>query len=213
MPKTDTITIAPPRFETAAFTIEGTAPYVQRKFSKKAQDAIRKDHEEGGTSRSRKKRDPKDYEAECWEALHTAEDGAAGIPAPAFRAAMISACRAAGVVMTRAKLSLFVEPDGFDPEDGTPLVLITKGSPRRHDAYGRDAHGGTQVMSRPMWDPGWQAVVRITFDADMVGLADVGNLLARAGLQVGIGEGRPDSKKSTGLGWGTFRIVGDEQEV
>jgi len=32
------------------------------------------------------------------------------------------------------------------------------------------------------------------------------NLLARAGLQVGIGEGRPDSKNSAGMGWGLFQI-------
>jgi hypothetical protein len=28
----------------------------------------------------------------------------------------------------------------------------------------------------------------------------------RVGAQVGIGEGRPDSKNSTGMGWGTFEI-------
>jgi len=26
------------------------------------------------------------------------------------------------------------------------------------------------------------------------------------GLQVGIGEGRPDSRDSAGLGWGTFKL-------
>jgi len=33
------------------------------------------------------------------------------------------------------------------------------------------------------------------------------NLLHRAGLQVGIMEGRPDSKDSCGCGWGTFKIA------
>lgn len=32
------------------------------------------------------------------------------------------------------------------------------------------------------------------------------NLLSRAGLQVGIGEGRPDSKKSAGMGYGLFTV-------
>ena len=36
---------------------------------------------------------------------------------------------------------------------------------------------------------------------------EVRNLLVRAGVQVGIGEGRPYSKKSYGMGWGTFEVV------
>ena len=35
---------------------------------------------------------------------------------------------------------------------------------------------------------------------------DVTNLLMRVGQQVGIGEGRPDSKNSAGMGWGTFNV-------
>jgi hypothetical protein len=35
----------------------------------------------------------------------------------------------------------------------------------------------------------------------------VTNLMQRVGLQVGIGEGRPDSRESAGLGWGTFAIA------
>ena len=37
--------------------------------------------------------------------------------------------------------------------------------------------------------------------------ADVVNLIARVGIQVGIGEGRPDSKMSAGLGYGLFELV------
>jgi hypothetical protein len=40
----------------------------------------------------------------------------------------------------------------------------------------------------------------------MFSLDDISNLLMRVGLQVGLGEGRPDSKKSAGMGWGTFEI-------
>jgi hypothetical protein len=32
------------------------------------------------------------------------------------------------------------------------------------------------------------------------------NLMLRAGQQVGIGEGRPDSPNSNGLGWGRFAL-------
>jgi hypothetical protein len=59
-----------------------------------------------------------------------------------------------------------------------------------------------------MWREGWEAKLRIRYDADQFSLSDVSNLLARAGMQVGVGEGRPDSKDSAGLGWGLFSLNG-----
>jgi hypothetical protein len=46
----------------------------------------------------------------------------------------------------------------------------------------------------------------VRFDADQFKASDVVNLLQRAGAQVGIGEGRPFSKSSNGLGYGTFDV-------
>ena len=54
--------------------------------------------------------------------------------------------------------------------------------------------------------------MRIRFDADMFSAADVANLMNRVGAQVGIGEGRPDSKNSAGMGWGLFSIETKTQE-
>ena len=71
---------------------------------------------------------------------------------------------------------------------------------------------GTSVVVRPMWREGWTAVLRIRFDADILSPADVANLIMRVGEQVGIGEGRPDSKMSCGVGWGTFEIVNEDQK-
>ena len=76
----------------------------------------------------------------------------------------------------------------------------------------RNDDGSADVRCRPMWDPGWTATVRLRFDADQIDAASVVNLLDRAGAQVGIGEGRNDSRRSAGLGWGSFEVVaGGEQ--
>ena len=141
--------------------------------------------------------------------MHKTAEGWCGIPAPAFRNAMISACRVVGFQMTRAKLALFVVPDGFDAEDGTPLVRITKGEPIYTELAVKNETGVCDLRPRPMWREGWEAVVRIKYDADMFTLTDVANLLMRAGAQVGIGEGRPDSRKSCGIGWGIFDLIGE----
>ena len=57
-----------------------------------------------------------------------------------------------------------------------------------------------------MWEK-WGAVLRVRFDADAFSVADIANLIARAGTQVGVCEGRPDSKDSAGMGWGLFAIA------
>lgn len=206
MPKQQEVAIKPPKFETVAFEIVGTAPYVQNKFSVKAKQEIIDTQKAGSTARGKKKREPKDFMQAYQDAMHVSSEGWAGIPAPAIRAAMVSACRIVGFAMTRAKLGFFVEPDGFDREEGTPLVRITKGKPIYHEAYVRNETGVVDMRARPMWLPGWEAAVRITYDADMFTLEDIANLLQRAGQQVGIGEGRPDSKKSCGMGWGLFSL-------
>jgi hypothetical protein len=53
----------------------------------------------------------------------------------------------------------------------------------------------------------WKARVRVRWDQDQFTLEDVANLLTRVGMQVGIGEGRPDSKNSAGMGWGLFAVA------
>lgn len=199
--------IPKPNFITAAIDIKGTSPYVQHAFSQKSVDTMKAAQEAGQQARSKRKRAPKDFAAVYAAAMHVAKQGWAGIPAPAFRNAMISACRTIGFKMTLAKLSVFIEADGFDRADGTPLVRITKGKPREHFAPARNANGGTDIRCRPMWEAGWQARLRVRWDADQFSMADVINLLARAGEQVGIGEGRADSRESNGIGWGSFTVV------
>lgn len=202
------LTIPAPNFQIASFHIRGDAPLVMNKFSSKMREVLRAQHEAGSTAKKGKKKEPKDFDALYEQAIHRSTDGWIGIPASAFRSALVSACRTVGFHMTKAKLAAFVVADGFE-EDGTPLVRITKGEPSYHEAIVRNQTGVPDVRPRPMWAPGWEAEVRIRFDADMFTLADVANLMMRVGAQVGILEGRPDSKNSTGQGWGTFELVNE----
>lgn len=203
------VTITPPKMQVAQFRIRGTAPYVQNAFSQKARQMMREKQEAGSTANKSRKKEPKDFQAAYEGAMHVSREGWHGIPAPAFRNGMVSACRMVGFKMTHAKLSVFVEADGFDTTDGTPLVKITKGEPEYAEHMVRNETGVADIRPRPMWREGWEAEVRVKFDADQFTLTDIANLMMRVGVQVGIGEGRPDSKKSTGMGWGTFELVND----
>jgi hypothetical protein len=210
--KSPTVTIEAPKLKVAVFRIRGTAPYVQNKFSEKAAEQMKEKQKAGSTSKKGAKREGKDFDADYEGAKHFSQEGWIGIPAPAFRAGLISACRLVGFKMTLAKLSLFVEADGFDESDGTPLVRMLKGEPSQHLMHVRNETGVIDLRPRPMWQVGWEADLRIKFDADQFTVQDVANLLLRVGEQVGVGEGRPDSRKSAGMGWGLFEIINQEEE-
>lgn len=177
---------------------------MQHKFSQKVKNQML-EAQTSSAGKKRGKKSPRDVDEDYNGCFHLSDRGESGIPAPAFRSAMISACRVAGFQMTRAKLSVFVLPDFYDIDDGTPLVRF-EGEPVRHTASVRLETGVASIAIRPMWKE-WKATLNVRFDGDQFSQTDVANLLLRAGMQVGIGEGRPDSKKSHGMGWGTFKIV------
>lgn len=205
--KANTTIIPRPKFRISSFDIQGITPLVLHKFSQKVQDKIREKQEEGSTTTKGKAREARDFSVNYEAARHRSSEGWDGIPASAFRNAMISACRTVGFKMTIAKMSVFCVQDGFD-EEGNGLVRITKGEPRMDVRPGRNANGGVDLRARPMWQPGWTATVTLRWDSDQFRDVDIINLLARAGQQVGVGEGRPDSKMSAGCGWGQFDVLG-----
>ncbi len=201
----DVVTISPPKFERIRLRLVGTAPYMQARFSAKAMQAMKSKMEAGPTAKKGGRKDARDFDDDFRAAQHIAADGWNGVPAAALRNACIDVCRMVGFKMTHAKMSIFVEADGFDKVDGTPLVRLDAREPERVDMATRNATGVADIRVRPMWRE-WALNVVIRFDADQFTTSDVVNLISRAGEQVGIGEGRPFSKSSNGLGFGTFTV-------
>ena len=121
----------------------------------------------GSQTRKGKKREPKDFDAVYKGAMHISEEGWYGIPASALRAAMVDACRLVGFRMTIAKLSVFVDADGIDADDGQPLVRLTVGTPVRKDMAVKLANGSTDILARPFFNP-WAAEPTLTWDGDQL---------------------------------------------
>lgn len=206
--KSTALVVNPPDFAEMLLVLRGTAPLVVNRFAAKA--AMMAAMAEGATAKSRKKREPRDFAANYEAAKHRAAPrfgGWEGVHAAAFRNALISACRTVGVVMTRAKLAVFVIADGYS-DDGTPLVRLY-GESIMATHHARNDDGSVDVRARPMYHD-WKVQLRLRFDRGMIKEADVANLVMRAGLQVGICDGRPDSKNSAGQGWGLFEIEAPE---
>lgn len=201
-----TVTIKAPKFETAVFECKGVAPLVIHRFSAKTKEQMKQKMETGKAASSKKNREAKSTDDLFQESRYTSHDGWDGVHAGAFRAAMISACRLVGFKMTLAKLSVFVIPDGWDKQEPQiPLVRIYGKSTKQED-MARVETGQPYVTVRAAYHD-WRVKLNIRWDGDQFTLADIGNLLSRVGMQVGIGEGRPDSKNSAGMGWGLFELA------
>lgn len=201
----ESITISEPKFERLKFSLVGNAPLMQARFSAKAMQAMKAKHIAGSTASKGKKREPRDFNADFEGAKHIATEGWCGLPAAAIRSACIDVCRMVGFKMTHAKMSVFVEADGIDIVDGAPLVRICADEPEAVEMATRNATGVTDIRIRPMWRK-WKLSPILRYDADQFTRKDVENLMKRAGIQVGIGEGRPYSKSSNGLGFGTWDV-------
>ncbi len=206
------VTISPPNIQTAAFIIQGTAPLVVHRFDTKVMREFEDKIIEGSKPKGKRKFEPKNIEDICKAATYFGKTGNEvweGFNASGVRLAMISACRGANFKMTIAKQSFFVESDGWDIH--TPLIPLVRiiGKSEVSKLIGKTETNVAMLVIRPMYRE-WKAKVRIRFDADLFSISDITNLLARAGQCVGICEGRPDSKNSGGMGWGTFQIINEQ---
>ena len=200
------VTIKPPNFQIAEFNIKGDAPLVIHRFSVKTKAQMKQKMETGKAAGNKKNREARSTDDLYEEARYRAPEGWDGFNASAIRAAMISACRLVGFKMTLAKLSLFVIADGQDAQEPQIPLIRIYGEPIKQEDMARVETGQPYVTVRPAYHV-WKAKIRIRFDADQFTVTDVSNLIARVGMQVGIGEGRPDSKNSAGMGWGLFSVA------
>lgn len=202
------ITISAPRMRTVEFKLIGATPYVSNNFSQEAQLQMAEKQTKGSQTAKGTKRAPKDFSILYRGSMHVSTEGWIGHPASTFRQAMVDACRLAGFKMTLAKMGVFILADGYDVNDGRPLVRI-QGEPKEFRSFVRLANGAPDISCRARWE-NWSINLKVEFDVDMFSDSDVANLLMRVGRQVGIGAGRPFSKTSCGQDWGRFNIEGIE---
>ena len=203
--KAEPASIKAPKFETVEFSIKGTAPLVIHRFSSKIKQQMKEKMETGKAASSKKNREAKLTDDSFQEARYYSKDGWDGLHASAVRNALISACRLVGFKMTLARLSVFVVQDGWDAQEPQIPLIRIYGEPTKQEDIARVETGQPYVCVRAAYHD-WKAKIKIRWDADQFTRDDMANLLARVGMQVGLGEGRPDSKNSAGMGWGLFEI-------
>lgn len=202
------VQIKAPNFQHGVFHIKGTAPLVIHRFSAKTKNQMKEKMEQGPSAGSKKKREARSTDDLYQEARYISKQGWDGFHAGAIRNAMISACRLVNFKMTLAKLSIFVEADGWDAEEPQIPLIRIDGKPVKQEDMARVETGQPYVTVRAAYHD-WGAKIHIRWDGDQFTVTDISNLLSRVGQQVGLCEGRPDSKNSAGMGWGLFKLEGN----
>ncbi len=189
------IVIMRPNMQIIEVPIVGTSPLITQQWSRKAILQMEAKHQQKAASK-RTAKDP--------EAWYISTEGWDGVPAVAFKAAMVNATRqCAGLTIVLAKGIIRTLAQGTTAE-GTGLIRIY-GEPRLHTSTPRNANGNPDVRYRPIYEP-WRAIVPVRFNAHLVSAEQIVNLMAIAGESEGVGEWRPSSPESkTGI-YGCWEI-------
>ena len=185
----NTLLIKPINRRKASIWIKGTAPLIQHAWSEKSLKMLRM------TPAERRKADKtRDPAQEGEAATYRTEGGGYGLPAMAVKCAMIEvAHKDTGLPRTTVRKALRFSHAGVIPMQCSDPVI-------REDIV-RVGMGATDLRYRPEFAE-WSAEVEFIYDADLLTIQDVVNLVDRAGFSVGVGEWRPEKDGE----YGTFEV-------
>lgn len=190
------ISLRPLEQHTYEIPLVGVTPLIPHKWSEKALRMMR-EKQSGSTVKAKK--DPKVPEEEAEAATYRLDDGRPGMPATAFKAAIVDACTLfQGFPTTRARKCFFVAGEGADQ-----LVPIGGDSYIREDTP-RNATGVCDLRYRRCFWP-WSTVLTVSFLPSQIDLGSVLSLVDAAGLG-GVGDWRPSAPKSKTGTFGRFGV-------
>lgn len=186
------IELKPIQRKTVKLTIIGLSPLVTNKMSERAKEAMRNKSVGGVKTKQRYVRNP---EQECEEATYRNLKGEIGIPAQAIKGSIIGAAhKDLGIEKTLVRKALFIKSD-----DSKILPINCTEANLREDCL--NVGTGKDLRYRPEFR-GWSCDLEIEYDAELLELNALMNLINRAGFGVGVGEMRPE----LGGEYGRFEI-------
>lgn len=214
------IIIKPPDIGFIDVPIIGIDPLLIHAWSQKARQKMLDAQQQEPGTKAKKAREKRDPVADYNGARYVFRDGKNewdGIPAVAFKASMVGACRQInGLPMTEARRALFVRYDGvthyFSPNSCRTEIGLVRiyGEPQMREDTARNSDGGTDLRFRPQYWP-WRATLKIEFNASKFSPDAIVNLVATAGYWEGVGEWRPGSKESNSGQLGRWKV--DESKI
>lgn len=178
--------------------IVGISPLIVHAWSEKAKREMLDKHMGKATNKKRENKDPEqDYE----QAKHKSPLGWDGFPAAGFKAAMVRAAKSLGMVMKDTQMAFFIHADCEE----TQLIRIHGESRIRQDMVRTNA-GTPDIRFRPEY-VNWYAELRIEFNAGVISLDQIYQLVKTAGAFCGVGEMRPEKTK---FSYGRFKLANEK---
>lgn len=198
-PKVVETEVAIPAIETQRVTITliGISPLVMNRFSPTAIKAIRDKQTGEATNKRGKKKPDQLYE----ESIYRKEDGSLTFPASALKAVALGGVRHVEGLTIIASPGLF-----FIDEDS----IVVEGKPEKFEAVVRNETGVCDLRYRAKFHE-WSLTFSVDFDPNAITLAQLLHLYVQGGHRVGIGDGRPASKKNHNFAFGRFKVAGAEE--
>lgn len=188
-------------------SIEGIAPLVIRAWDQKTAQQLA---DKAMGKKAAKSREAADPQAIFNGARYISTDGWDGVPAGAFKAALVDAVSCCDIPvrdfnMTLAKKTFFIIADGVCKVSGRDLVRI-HGKPERYEVMQPTMGGGPYMSYRPLYRE-WSCKLRVQYNATKIDAQGVLNLLSTAGYWVGVGEHRPSAKESRTGSFGRWKVL------
>lgn len=212
-----TISIPKLRVRTIEVKIVSKSPLIVHAWSEKAVRMML-DKQMGVSSAGRQKKNPvEDFKGSLY---YLPNKAGFGIPAPAFKAAMVGAANDVDMVMTEVRRAIHVSsyyvpiiadplPEELWSEDDREYAKQIKfehsfGCSMRRDMVRLDS-GVADVRFRGSW-PVWKCALQIEYNEAVVSAEQVVNLVNAAGYGSGVCEWRPSSPKNRSGEFGRFEV-------
>lgn len=196
--------IPPLEIKTVRLRIVGESPLMTHKWSEKATRQMEDDQQQ----KARQRKAAKVPEQEFQAAIYRLPDGTAGLPAAAFKKAIVTAAtHVDGITKTFLRTAFHVIGAAVVPVNGkagelrpTDLVRIDGSDPvMRTDMVRIGTMTKTaDVRYRPEWAE-WACDVTVRYNARSLSLEQLVHLFNLAGFGVGVGEWRPERDGMHGL--------------
>jgi len=184
------------KIHTITIPIVGISPLVVHAFSHKIMMEM-EDKQKGKSQNAKHKiRVP---ENDVQESKHVSPLGWEGFPAAGMKKAMIRGAKIVGMVMKDTQTSFFVLADC----ETTQLIKINGTAHMRTDMV-RVGMGSADVRYRPEYTE-WSMTLNISFNAGVLSIDQIHQIVQAAGYGCGLGEMRPEK---TAFGFGRFKIKG-----
>ena len=186
------VEIKPLNLKTLAITLVGDSALITHKWSEKAKKEML-DKQMGITKVGKNLKNP---EEDYWSSLYHFSDEQSkfighkegnryGFPAVAFKCAMITAVTSvSSMTKVQARQCFYVMSDFKD-------MIEIHGVPTPREDMVRVGMGTADIRFRAEFTK-WKAVLRIKFNADVISMDHLINLLNIAGFGVGVGEWRSE---------------------